>query len=77
MAEYAERRRIIIDAHPGDFAKCLELANEGLRSGHVGSIWGYWSQGDPDFQASVRINPGSVSVRGVRLLPTPEAGESV
>lgn len=68
MADYAERRRIIIDANPGDFAKCLKLAESALdrTSPH---IRGYWCSDDPHFEALVRINPHSVSVRGVRRIP--------
>lgn len=72
MGEYAERRRVIIDANPGDFAKCLKLA-EGALDTALG-VWGYWCSSDPDFEALVRVNPHSVSVRGVRRLTPHSTG---
>lgn len=67
---YAPKQRVIIDAPPEDFSLCLELARESLKyPNRVRSIMGYWSSGDPNFEAVVRVNKASVSVTAVRKMP--------
>jgi|HubBroStandDraft_1064217.scaffolds.fasta_scaffold27520_6 hypothetical protein len=66
-------RRIIIDAPPADFEKCLGLAREAIRSGEEGDEWGYWSSADPDFQALIRFNKASISVNAIRKEPSHDA----
>jgi len=66
MADYEPTRRIILDAPPADFERCLVLARQAIRSGEEGDKWGYWNSSEPDFQAVVTFNKASISVKAVR-----------
>lgn len=69
MSAYAATRRIILDAPPADYEKCLGYAREAIRIGNDGDIWGCWSSTDPGFQAVIRVNKASISVKAVRKDP--------
>lgn len=73
-------RRIILDAPPDDYERCLSFAREAISKGEEGDLWGYWSSADPDFQALIRVNKASVSVRAARKTaaprPTTDEGET-
>jgi len=69
MRKYAETKRIILDAPQADLGTCLQLALTSLNDPKsTRSSWGYWSAGDPNFQALVRVNKASISVKAVRKM---------
>lgn len=66
MSDYEPTKRFIIDAPPADFDKCVSIAKDAVASFDEGAVWGYWSSDDPNFQAVIRHNKSSVSVKAVR-----------
>lgn len=71
MSGYATTKRIILDAPPADFEICLQLAHEALDRGEEGDVWGYWRSDEPGFQAVIRVNKASVSVKAARKIEEP------